>query len=102
MYHWHHVGVGIGWPGWLLMTLATVAFWGLLITAIVWLFRGPARGVTRPDPGGFATTGPRPDHPESILAQRFARGEIDEQEYRDRVAVLRGGADAGTPPGTQP
>ena len=100
MYHWHHVGLGIGWPGWLLMTLATVAFWGLLITAIVWLFRGGSRAA-QSIPRGFATAAPRPDHPESILAQRFARGEIDEQEYRQRVAVLRGepGPAAQEPPG---
>jgi putative membrane protein len=26
---------------------------------------------------------------QAILAERFARGEISEQEYRDRLAVLR-------------
>ncbi len=26
---------------------------------------------------------------ESVLAERYARGEIDEQEYRERRAVLR-------------
>ena len=28
--------------------------------------------------------------PERLLAERFARGEIGEEEYRQRVAVLRG------------
>lgn len=32
---------------------------------------------------------------ESVLAERFARGEIDEQEYRDRLDVLRRIAVAG-------
>lgn len=27
--------------------------------------------------------------PEQLLAARFARGEINENEYRDRLAVLR-------------
>ncbi|HZD18006.1 MAG TPA: SHOCT domain-containing protein [Actinomycetota bacterium] len=27
--------------------------------------------------------------PESVLGERYARGEIDEQEYRSRLAVLR-------------
>ena len=27
---------------------------------------------------------------ESVLAERYARGEIDEEEYRSRRAVLRG------------
>lgn len=28
---------------------------------------------------------------EGVLAERFARGEISEDEYRQRLAVLRGG-----------
>jgi len=33
----------------------------------------------------------QPDRPiaESVLAERYARGEIDESEYRERRAVLR-------------
>ena len=27
--------------------------------------------------------------PENILAERFAKGEIDEKEYNDRMAVLK-------------
>ncbi|MED7827284.1 SHOCT domain-containing protein [Streptomyces chiangmaiensis] len=27
--------------------------------------------------------------PERVLAERFARGEIDEEEYRRRLGVLR-------------
>jgi putative membrane protein len=29
--------------------------------------------------------------PESVLGERYARGEIDEQEYRSRLEVLREG-----------
>jgi putative membrane protein len=28
--------------------------------------------------------------PEQLLAERFGRGEINEEEYRHRLAVLRG------------
>lgn len=28
--------------------------------------------------------------PEQLLAERYARGEIDEEEYRERLSVLRG------------
>jgi putative membrane protein len=31
----------------------------------------------------------RPDHALSILNERFARGEIDQQEYETRKAALR-------------
>jgi putative membrane protein len=34
--------------------------------------------------------------PEQILAQRYARGEIDDDEYRRRLDVLRGSAVMGT------
>jgi uncharacterized membrane protein len=34
--------------------------------------------------------GHRRDSAESVLAHRFAEGEIDDQEYTSRLAVLRG------------
>ena len=43
------------------------------------------RGLDRPASG--APAGPRPS-PEHLLAERFARGEIDEEEYRRRLATL--------------
>ena len=36
---------------------------------------------------GNRTAGMRPT-PEELLAERFARGEIDEQEYRTRLDTL--------------
>jgi putative membrane protein len=69
-----------GW-GWVAMTLSMVVFWGLLITLAVVLVRGLNR------PAGQAD-GPRPS-PERLLAERFARGEIDEEEYQRRLTALR-------------
>lgn len=45
----------------------------------------------------FVVIGRRWRHPhrltgESVLAERYARGEIDEAEYHERRAVLRGKA----------
>ena len=76
-----------GW-GWVAMTVGKAVFWGLLITLAVVLVRGLNR------PAGPAE-GPRPS-PERLLAERFARGEIDEDEYRRRLATLTG-ADRTTP-----
>jgi len=73
---------GMGWAGWLFMSLTALAFWALVVFAVVALFRG-----SRPDttPSG----GPGVDHdPRLILDQRFARGEIDAEEYHARQAVL--------------
>jgi len=78
---WYGTGMG-GW-GYVLMTLSMLLFWGLVIGAIVALVRYFGAGrADRPTP----TT---PNGAEGILAERFARGEIDEEEYRHRVAVIR-------------
>lgn len=68
---------GWGWGNWLIMTLATLAFWGLVAWVIVTLVRQPES---------------RHEHqrnPDEILAERFARGEIDADEFTQRKAVLR-------------
>lgn len=38
MVGWYHDG--LGWVGWVLMTLAMLAFWALVGFAVVALFRG--------------------------------------------------------------
>jgi putative membrane protein len=40
--------------------------------------------------GGLYLLAKRPKGPERTLAERYARGEIDEEEYRERLGVLRG------------
>lgn len=70
----------MGWGGWILMTLAMVAFWTLLVFAGLALFRGTQRS-------GESTPGPR--DPRQILDERFAHGDIDEDEYYARSNVLR-------------
>jgi putative membrane protein len=69
-----------GW-GWVVMTISMVLFWGLLIAGGVLLYRGLNQ------PGTGAPAGYRPS-PEHLLAERFARGEIDEEEYQRRLATL--------------
>jgi putative membrane protein len=69
-----------GW-GWVVMTTSMVLFWGLLIAGGVLLFRALNQ------PAGGAPAGSRPS-PEHLLAERFARGEIDEEEYQRRLATL--------------
>lgn len=85
MMYWYGNGGMSGW-GWALATIGMVVFWGVLITAGVALFRYLSRSPQQPP----ATPG-APQSPEAILAERFARGEIDENEYRDRLAALHGG-----------
>ena len=65
------------WWGWLLMTLGMLGFWGLLIALVVALLR-------RPDPPNQQ----RHLSPEELLAEGFARGELDADQYRERLRVL--------------
>ncbi len=82
MFWW---GEGMtGW-GYALMSVSMVLFWGVVILGIVALVRYLARSGQ--SAGGAGT--PRASA-EQVLAERFARGEIDEQEYQSRLAALRG------------
>ena len=70
---------GMSWGGWLVMLLGMVAFWGLVVWAVVVLFRDTHSEDARPTHRD----------PLDTLDERFARGEIDETEYRARADVLR-------------
>ena len=74
----YHDGMGSG--GWIVMTIAMVAFWALVVVAVVAMFRGTQRS---------AESTPSRHDPMQILDERFARGEIDEDEYHLRSSVLR-------------
>lgn len=78
---WYHGGMN-GW--WFVMWLSILLFWAVLVAAGVLLFRAFNRA-----PGDVRHPGAR-SAPEQLLAERFARGEIDEDEYRRRLSVLRG------------
>lgn len=82
MMGWY--GNGMGWGGWIVMSLVMVAFWGLVIFAVVAIFRGTSSNSRPADRPAGRT-------PMQILEERFARGEIDEEEYHARAEVLRTG-----------
>ncbi|MCP8999406.1 SHOCT domain-containing protein [Pseudarthrobacter sp. RMG13] len=77
-----------GW-GYALMVISFVLFWGAVIAAIVLLARGLGSGNRGRDTGASPGTGS--GSAEDLLAERFARGEIDETEYNARLNVLRRG-----------
>lgn len=74
-------------PGWgLIGFLVMVAFWVLVVMIIVGLVRG---GGTR---RGLASSSVR------ILEERYARGEIDREEFMERRRYLLGEPPTGPPP----
>lgn len=62
-----------GWAALITMAVLMVAFWALLIWTFVSLSGGHHEALDS----------------ESILAERFARGDIDDDEYRRRRELLR-------------
>lgn len=82
-------------------------FWVLLIMTVFALTRSPAAWGGRPDalrpghgaPGLNDQPSSSPAHglvvAEQILAERFARGEIEEDEFWQRMTALRAGRPDG-------
>ena len=78
MMWWYGPGMS-GW-GFALMGVGTVLFWTLIVLGVIAVVRyllsgGDRRPAARPTP-------------EALLAERFARGEIDEEDYRRRLDAL--------------
>ncbi len=72
-----------GWMAWwLLLPIVMFAAWAVVIWVAATFLRSH-RGATAVDQQA------RPG-PEAILADRFARGEIDDHEYHLRLATFRG------------
>ncbi len=78
-----YYGNGSGIATWVAMALMMTLFWGGLLAILILLLRGP--GSSR------RTDASNSSHfdAERILHERFARGEIDENEYSARSAALR-------------
>jgi putative membrane protein len=75
-----HDGDGAGWLMVLLMLVVAIA----VVVAVVALLRGGTSLSTTP----HGAPGARGPDPRAILQERFARGEIDEQEFRTRMRAL--------------
>jgi len=84
-------------PGEWILALAWVAIWVafvalvlvLLILAIRWFLRAE-RGPGSPAGGGPPGGGPAGPDPLAILRERYARGEIDDEEFERRRKMLGG------------
>ncbi|WP_416980487.1 SHOCT domain-containing protein [Streptomyces sp. T028] len=88
MMFWYDHDVS-GW-GWFGMSIGMVLFWALIITALVLIFRAASQPHEHTHTPSAPST-PTAPTPQQILDERFARGEIDEEEYRRRSDALRSG-----------
>lgn len=77
------MGMGVGWLFGLLMLAGIIA----LVVLGVRASRGGIGGGTGAIKGGTGSSGAR-----QILEERYARGEISSEEYRERREHLDGGA----------
>lgn len=75
---------GHGWGWGTVMTIGLAVFFVAVIVAVVFAIRDLFRGGSQRNGGSSTAPGP-----EDTLAHRFARGEIDADEYRRRIALLR-------------
>jgi putative membrane protein len=75
---------GTGMSGWgmALMGLSGLLFWALVIAGIVLAVRYTGRTGPRDVPAGHGPT------PQQTLADRFARGDINEEQYTRNLTVL--------------
>ncbi len=71
---------GFGWM-WL-MPVFWIFFLGLIIWAVIALVRGVSQ------PGGSNSGSSRPDSALEVLKKRYARGEINKEEYEEKKKNL--------------
>ena len=76
-------GWGWGWGHMLSGGLMMILFWGGIILVIVFAVRALGGSASQTD---LTPTGRK--RPLDILQERFARGEIDKQEYEERSRLL--------------
>lgn len=83
-YYGPHTWDG-GWHGWFFGPIMMIVFFAVAITLVVllvrWLTGGAQNKVPPSSPG---------KSPTDILKERFARGEIDKEEFEERRQVLEG------------
>lgn len=78
---WHDGGMyGMHWGWW--------SFWILIALVLGWILSRAAVGRSDRSEAGRASR--RGEEAEEDLRRRYARGEIDEEEFARRLEVLRG------------
>ena len=79
------------WSGadWMLMGFGMLVFWTLVVAGIVWAVRSASGFVARRDSAALhMPTSPARSSAQDILDERYARGELSDEEYRQRRDLL--------------
>ena len=84
MYGYGYDGAAWGVGGWIIMVIVMLLFWGAVVAVVIAAFRHRPSSEISSRPAA-----PSHESAERILNERFARGEIDETEYRARRTTLR-------------
>ncbi|WP_371500587.1 SHOCT domain-containing protein [Kitasatospora sp. NBC_00374] len=87
IHQWHHGGMN-GWGYGLAVLLLIAVLAGVALLAVLVYHQAADRRPAGPRAGDPEASEQRPA-PERLLAERYALGEIEDEEYRRRLAVLR-------------
>jgi putative membrane protein len=87
------------WSGgdWLAMSSMMLLFWAVVVALVVWAVRSLRSERRLPDGDRTQTTSPH-----DILSERYARGEIDDDEFQHRRELLHTTSSSGTKPRSTP
>lgn len=83
--HWNNGWDNNSGPWWLIMAVMMLAIWG----GLVWLIVTLIRHRNAPPHNPSAAPPAERVNPEDLLHERLARGDIDVDEYHQRVDALR-------------
>jgi putative membrane protein len=79
MHGWGNQGWGVG--TWIVMAVAMMIFWAIVVFGVIALVRYLGHSHDAP-------SSPTSD-PEVILRERLARGEINDEQFRNTLEALR-------------
>ena len=93
---WDYYGHGAGWEGWLMLMFMVVFVVAIVIAVVFFVryFGQPHAAAAQAPPQQMVTAAPTApgapaaESPQDILKRRYAAGEIEREEYLQKIADL--------------